>query len=399
MKKFIASAIMLVLFVYTSAQLSPGVYKIRNAANGKYLRAGNMSGDNSTVFQFDFTDDNYFKWRVEAAGKYLSIINIQTNKKLAVSGNSVTNGAALIVQEGIKMLSSGWQILTVSSTTGARDGQYTIRNVNSNKIAVVEGSSRENGARIVIRDDAAKADMVWEFEPTIPSAPSEVVVAKNQWVAALTPVLATLSMKINNFSVRGSNPDKTYKWLLQNDCSFSIGTGDYVIARTYDLPALRMEPATVYFIDIRALGATVEPDFNTIRFTIQPEETSQEILANCIDNIICGINGMWWAHLSNMRIHVLMRPVIERGRLTYQSAMVRVNAVASSQGDNAFMANLNYNSIYQKAARAFEGILNNPEMKEALTAGLNANLSRLAPSLPNPLTSVTVSPTGSLIFR
>ena len=382
------------------AQLIHGaVYKIKNVATGKYLRAGNpTTGDAHGLYQFAFVNDNNFKWMaVRSTGLTFKLKNIKSDKFMAVTAGSANNGAAIIHYQDVGQGDINW--LPVTTPT---KGQFKLKNNLSNKMVAVEGGSTADGAKVIQWTDANQGDIVWLFEPTTASAIPEVRVAKNQWQFAMNIVLATMKLRVNNYTpVAGKfNSDNTYKFTMPNDCNLKIGIAPNVVDRTFDLLPSRFNPATLYFVDINKRTAFVEPSGTKLKINMTFEETGPEVLGNCIDNIICG-SGMWWIDLASLKIEIYLEPTIESGKLTYKNnarAVVTGNVV--SVGMNVIIENLNNTVIFDQASGIFSEILNRSDIRDSFTEGLNTNLARLPVALPNPLTGVRVAAgTGDLFFR
>jgi hypothetical protein len=378
--------------------INGGVYKIKNAATGKYLKVGDDAGrDVNGLFQYPFLNDNAFKWiAVRSTGTTFKLKNIKTDKFIAVSGGAVNDGAAIIHYQDAGQADLNW--LPIATTT---KGRYKLRNNHSSKMMAVEGGNTANGARIIQWSDNNQPDIVWIVEATTPSPVPEVRVAKNQWQFAMNLILLSMKLRINNYTPTAGqfNRDNTYKFTKPNDCSLKIGLKAPFVERTFDLAPSRFNPATLYFNDINKRTATVEPSGNTLKITMTFEEAGQEVLGNCIDNIICG-GGMWWIDLANVRVEMYLEPTIVAGKLTYKNnARAVVTGKAASVGMNVIVENLNNAVIFEQASAVFTNILNREDIRQSFTEGLNSNLSRLPVTLPSPLVSVRLMPGGELVFR
>lgn len=394
-----------ILFIVTATSsltvqaqfINGGVYKIKNAATGKYLRVGDSDGrDVNGLFQYLFINDNAFKWIAVRAGTAFKLKNIKTDKFIAVSGGASNDGAAIIHYQDIGQADLNW--LPVATAT---KGRYKLKNRLSNKMMAVEGGNTANGARIIQWSDNNQGDIVWIIEATTPSPIPEVRVARNQWQSAMNLILLTMRLRINNYTPTAGqfNSDNTYKFTKPNDCTFKIGLKAPLVERTFDLLPSRFNPATLYFNDINKRTATVQPSGNTLKITMTFEEAGQEVLGNCIDNIICG-GGMWWIDLANVKVEMFLEPTIEAGKLTYKNnARAVVTGKAISAGMNIIVQNLNNDVIFGQASAVFTGILNRDDIRQSFTEGLNSNLARLPVTLPSPLVSVRLMPNGELVFR
>ncbi|MGB8193926.1 MAG: hypothetical protein WCF67_18480 [Chitinophagaceae bacterium] len=232
-------------------------------------------------------------------------------------------------------------------------------------------------------------------------APEEVKVAKNQWQPALNLILLSMRLRINNYTATAGqfNSDNTFKFSKPDDCVFRIGITPPIVERTFNLAPSRFNPATLYFVDINKRTAVVAPSGSKLKITMTFEEGGQEILGNCIDNIICG-GGMWWIDLANVKVDIYLEPTIEAGKLTYRNnARAVVTGKAVSVGMNVIVENLNNDVIFSQASAVFTNILNRSDIRQSFTDGLNSNLSRLPVALPSPLTSVRLTKLGELMFR
>lgn len=226
---------------------------------------------------------------------------------------------------------------------------------------------------------------------------------KRQWLSTMNLIMLTLKLKINNYTPTAFafNRDNTFKYLKPGDCSLSIGLPGEKVTHSFNLAATRQEPATIYFIDIRNQTQTVEVAGSQIKIRVNFEEAGHEVLANCIDNIICG-GGMWWADLAQLKTDIYLTPAIEDGQLTYSRAKVVASGQIRSAGFNAVIGYLEHfgnQGVFNKASERFTAILNDPAIKRTITHALNSNLSRLPVQLPNPLRSVIIEPDGDLVFN
>jgi hypothetical protein len=226
---------------------------------------------------------------------------------------------------------------------------------------------------------------------------------KRQWLTTLNLIMLTLKLKINNYTPTAFafTRDNTYKFLKPDDCSLSIGLPGEKVTHNFSLAASRQEPATMYFIDIRNQSQTVDVAGSQIKISVKFEEAGHEVLANCIDNVICG-GGMWWADLAQLKTDIYLTPAIEDGKLTYSTARVVASGQIRSAGFNAvigFIERYENQGVFNRASEKFTAILNDPAIKSTITHALNSNLSRLPVQLPNPLRSVVIEPDGDLVFN
>ena len=390
--------------VSVQAQLSNGsIYKIKNAATGKYLRAGAIDGhDANGLFQYPFTDDNAFKWmavRTTTPGvvtkiPFFKLKNILSGKFIAVTGGSANNGAAIIHYQDAGQADIKWQPIAAGKG-------YKLKNSGTGKMLAVEGGSTADGARIIQWADNNQADIVWRPEPVMGSVSTGVTVPKRTWRGLMNLVLATMRLRINNYTPTAGqfNSNNTYKFTKPDDCTLKIGLAPHEVENRFNLFPSRFEPATLYFNDINKRTATVVPVGNTLKITLKFEETGQEVLGNCIDNFFCG-GGMWWIDLANVNVDLFLEPTIERGKITYRdNARAVVTGKAVSVGMNVIVENLNNDVIFNQASLVFANILNRADIKDAFTEALNANMTRLPVVLPNPLTSLMLLPNGDMLFR
>lgn len=228
-------------------------------------------------------------------------------------------------------------------------------------------------------------------------------VTKRQWLTTMNLLMLTLKLKINNYTATAFefNHDNTFKYLKPNDCTLEIGMPGQKVSNTFDLAANRMNPATLYFLDIRNRSQAVEVAGADIKITINFEEGGHEVLANCIDNIVCG-GGMWWADLERLKTEIYLTPAIESGKITYSRAKAVVTGQIRSAGFNVvvgYLEKFENQGIFNMASQVFTGILNRPDIKNAFTEALNSNLSRLPVELPSPLRSVRIEANGDLVFN
>jgi hypothetical protein len=228
-------------------------------------------------------------------------------------------------------------------------------------------------------------------------------VTKRQWLTTMNLLMLTLKLKINNHTATAFefNRDNTFKFLKPNDCTLEIGLPGKKVTNTFDLAANRMNPATMYFVDIRNRTQSVDVAGSDIKITINFEEGGHEVLANCIDNIICG-GGMWWADLERLKTEIYLTPTIENGKITYSRAKAVVSGQIKSAGFNVvvgYLEKFENQGVFNMASQVFTNILNRPDIKNAFTEALNSNLSRLPIELPNPLRSVRIEANGDLVFN
>ena len=227
-------------------------------------------------------------------------------------------------------------------------------------------------------------------------------IERKQWFPAFSLLMATLKLRINNYTPTAFqyNSNNTYKFHKPFDCTLKIGGRDNEVSQTFDLPATRQNPATIYFTDMRNMVPQTALENGAIKISFRFEAAGHEVLGNCIDNIICG-GGMWWFDLDNVQVNIFIYPTVENGKLTYSNARAQVSGRLQSVGFNVVGEILEFlnSQVFQTASNIFTDVLNRPDIKAAFTESLNNNINRLPLALPSPLRSVVLESSGDLVFN
>lgn len=227
-------------------------------------------------------------------------------------------------------------------------------------------------------------------------------IERRQWFPAFSLLMATLKLKINNYTPTAFqyNSNNTYKFHKPFDCTLKLGGRNNEVSQTFDLPATRQNPATIYFTDMRNMVPQTALENGAIKISFRFEAAGHEVLGNCIDNLICG-NGIWWFDLDDVQVDIFLYPTVENGKLTYSNAKALVKGRLQSVGFNVVGEILEFlnNQVFQTASNIFTDVLNRADIKAAFTESLNNNIGRLPLQLPSPLRSVVLENSGDLVFN
>lgn len=149
---------------YSESPISQGTYKIRNDNSDKLMVVRDASkSDDAEIIQHESGEENSMWEVLPRKYGYVELINKNSQKFLVVKGASLFVGEK-IIQYGTHEANGLWKIDKVFFDEGGttRIG-YTLKNMNSQQYAVVQGASRDNYAPI-IQYSTGEANKLWYFE-------------------------------------------------------------------------------------------------------------------------------------------------------------------------------------------------------------------------------------------
>lgn len=235
----------------------------------------------------------------------------------------------------------------------------------------------------------------------------------NQWKAALNLQLATLKIRINNFTPVDfrDTSSNTFRWYKKRDCIFQIGIRPNHVSDTFTLLPFRADPMTIYIQNLNKHRATASAENRKIKIRIDFEQAEREVRTNCVENFGCGGIGNPNFNIEGPAIEVLIEPVIRDGKLSYQNGEVRLFGKLNHEGFNvtvgvlqgiAKMFSFDVNSFIQKQGSGFmQAYLNSPTVVDDITNKLNRTLSRTRLSgfsLPANMRSITLDAAGNMVI-
>ncbi|REE02224.1 RICIN domain-containing protein [Marinoscillum furvescens] len=148
------------------AQLADGLYMIKAKHSGKYFSVtGATSTSGSVIEQWSYVNQDNLKFTVKKVGLDYVIKPKYNELTLAIDGAGTGNGALLkqLNEEGKDH--QRFVIIPVGS------GYYKMVNKNSGKYLAVSGESTANGADVVQWSDLDTDNFYWSFEAVSPSTP------------------------------------------------------------------------------------------------------------------------------------------------------------------------------------------------------------------------------------
>jgi hypothetical protein len=376
-----------IIFLQTHAQLNTSLsYTIRSSVNaGKVLTGGNpVTGNPQEIclHQISSRGNNNMLWRVEdVAGGFYKIKNKGTGKYLAVSGGSREAGMGTILWVDQGQPDIIWQVI---QSGDARSGfSYKFLNRNSNFYLAVEGGSTADGAPVVQYMDQGQADIVWKlagiYEGVLTPPAREIAPAKTltraEWMPLFTRALSGFKININNYTPDAYSVvhNDTYKFMKRMDCLFKFDRSE----AKFGVIAFRIDPATVYFIDLNSLAPTIIENRNGIEIELSYEHEGHEVLGNCINNINCG-GGMWWIDIHSFHVNLVFTPVMENGKIAYSNLTVKCGGAIFPPGsDNIVRQNLANQVLFAKLADQIKRNMDHPELREIFSTGLTEAYLRI----------------------
>ncbi|WP_421894613.1 RICIN domain-containing protein [Marinoscillum sp.] len=155
-----------VVGVTTPSEPSPladGLYMIKAKHSGKYFSvAGATSTSGSVIEQWSYVDQDNLKFTVEKVGLDYVIKPRYNELTLGIDGAGTGNGAAL------KQLTEEGKDHQRFVAVPVGSGYYKIVNKNSGKYLAVSGESTTNGADVVQWVDLDTDNFYWSFESVSP---------------------------------------------------------------------------------------------------------------------------------------------------------------------------------------------------------------------------------------
>lgn len=418
MKRIILLIILVFIFLfgYTQPSPNPGMsYSIKSTvAPTKGLTGGNpvtRSAETVCLNQPGSGGNNNFLWKFEGvSGGYYKIKNDATGKYLAVWGGSRDNGVGTVLWADNGQSDIFWTL--IASGSPGTGYTFKIKNRKSNLFLAVSGGSTANGAEIIQYRDEGQADINWKLEKerleeitiAVEPFPGPSMMAKAEWVPVFTRALSGFKMNINNYTDKAFSDvnDNTFKFSKRNDCLFKFDEKEV----KFGIVPVRMNPATIYFIDLISQPPSVTNSGTKMKIEISYDTDGYEALGNCIEDISCG-DGMWWININNMRIAFTFTPVMESGKISFSNLNVDITGRVQSAGMNVVVQNFNNNAIFNKLADNIKKTMESPDYKEIFRSGLTLAFKReLSPGSPGsghdgPLSyrSISILPNGDLQFH
>lgn len=148
------------------AALADGLYMIKAKHSGKYFSvAGATSASGSVIEQWSYVNQDNLKFTVEKVGLDYQLKPVYNELSLAMDGAGTGNGTLLKQLTEAGKDHQRFVIIPVGS------GYYKLVNKNSGKYLAVSGESTVNGADIVQWSDLDTDNFYWSFEAVTPSTP------------------------------------------------------------------------------------------------------------------------------------------------------------------------------------------------------------------------------------
>lgn len=201
-----------------------------------------------------------------------------------------------------------------------------------------------------------------------------------QWTGGLAGLVATASVRLNNFSptpIAGAPPVRAF--YLANDSSLTLGG----VSLVFDIPTQRREPYTFYISDIRSSGAAMDVAAGRATLRISFESAGPELIGNCVENIAC-ICGEPRVELDSGVLDLSFEVAARGGRLVLDDIRSNFSASYDEAGpcrDNAcaFLCDIIRPDRASRAREAVEraatGFLNGN--RGLVETALNAQVRRL----------------------
>lgn len=251
-------------------------------------------------------------------------------------------------------------------------------------------------------------------EPTTEKPAATTTIPYNQWRAALNLQLATLKIRINNFTPISfkDTSSNTFRWYKKRDCIFQLGIRPNHIADTFTLMPFRSDPMTIYIQNLNKQRAAASAENRKIKIRIDFEQTELEIRTNCVENFGCAGIGNPNFNIERPAIEVLIEPTVRDGKLSYQNGEVRLFGHLNHEGFNvtvgilqevAKMMNFDMDSYIQKQGSAFmQNYLNSDAVVQEITDKLNMTLSRARVSgfsFPANMRAASLDAAGNMVIN
>ncbi len=397
------------------AQLDPAnTYLFKsNVVNNRMLTGGNpLTSNPEAVCLYTGIETLNNSWKVEPTpGGFYKIRNTGTDKYLAVSGGSLVAGDPAILWTDQGQADIQWKIIPVS--TSRTTIVYKVKNKKSNLYLAVEGGSTTNGAQVLQWEDQGQPDIFWKIEGKLSIEGRKIggpenessIMTKAQWQPIFTRILSGFQININNYAPDAYETTRSNVWRFArpNDCYIRFDGQQH----RFPMQPFRMDPATIYFINLTSRPPSIVNNGRELLIEMDYNIRSDyEILANCVDNIVCG-DGMWWINLTRMKMYIYLMPVIEDGKIAFSNPRVRVAGAISSAGSNAVVENFNNGALFNKIATQILQQLNFQEVKQFFNNNFHIGLLREMRGMYGtdmgtrglPYTRVTVQTNGDIKFE
>ncbi|TDC42556.1 hypothetical protein E1166_07170 [Micromonospora sp. KC213] len=133
-------------------------YKVVNRNSGKVLAvSGNSTADGAAAVQATDIGAAAQRWQlVDAGGGFNKLVNVASGKVLDVNARSTSDGAAVIQYRDNAGTNQHWQTVPV-------DGHVRLVNRNSGKLLEVPGGSTAEGTALVQRGDNGGTNQQWQL--------------------------------------------------------------------------------------------------------------------------------------------------------------------------------------------------------------------------------------------
>ena len=154
-------------FPNATAEIEPGLYRIKNKKSGLYLTLLNRSSEMATSLvqhnKYSSRDDDvsFDTWFINLAAKNRNGYSVMNaiSKCYMLSWDNSLEGDEIFQHSRGSDEGDDWQFLP----TGTQ-GEYRIRNTHNYYYAVVRGASTEENAHIILNRSGAEDNEIWTFE-------------------------------------------------------------------------------------------------------------------------------------------------------------------------------------------------------------------------------------------
>ncbi len=251
-------------------------------------------------------------------------------------------------------------------------------------------------------------------------APStgDLVVDRDTWYVPLNEVLRTISIRINNYTPNKHEFNATGEraFLKPDDSYFRMVASGRVIDLPFNIDMVEGGPdnrCKAYLNDWNSSSASSAITGGRLRVLVTFESAFTELVTNCYNNACCEGNpfcpgaGCPDYELNNAIIELFIRPVIRRGRLTYDSEVnfvVQVGELGDDPCTNNFWAFLcDWGLVPRRGDRQniIRGVVQTEvrrQLESTRVRGIiDAALASAAPS--GSFSSVSIDARGNLVFN
>jgi len=137
---------------------SNAIYKLVNRNSNKVLAvSGDSTKEDSTVIQWSDNGKTSQQWRIVDKGNGYALINVNANKALDVKQSSRDDGADVLIWFDNGQANQRWNIKSTN------DGYYTLENINSGKYLDVEKKANNDGANVIQWTNNGGSNQQWKL--------------------------------------------------------------------------------------------------------------------------------------------------------------------------------------------------------------------------------------------